>query len=72
MATLSVKETKDSILKAFVGNYAGLGFRLKEYNEYFVMLYHLDKPIGQFQQSKMTIPLVRNSCQNYLDSMNKA
>ncbi len=52
-----------------LGDYAGLGFSLKEPDDDILELSHLNKVIARFNQDKVTQSVIRECCQNYLDNV---
>jgi len=59
----------DKIDEGALGDYAGLGFSLKEPDDDILELSHLNKVIARFNQDKVTQSVIRECCQNYLDNV---
>ena len=62
-------KSKDDVLNAALGSYAGLGFNLLEPDDDLLELSHLGKSLAMFNQKRVTIEVIRESCQNYLDNV---
>jgi len=62
-------KSKEDILSASLGDYAGLGFRLNEPDDDILELLYLGKVIALYNQARVTIPIIREGCQNYLDNV---
>ena len=66
---MAVYKNKESLLKEALGNYHGLGFRLQEPDDHITELYHPDHCIARFNQNRITIVVLQQTCQNYLDNV---
>ena len=69
MAKMAIYTGKQSILDEALGEYAQAGFRLEEPDDHFTDLYFKDKRIARFNQTKITIEIIREGCENYLASI---
>jgi len=56
--------------KAILGDYADLGFSLKELGDHFLELYFKEDKIADFNQACASPELIRLICQSYKDSLN--
>ena len=62
-------KTKEDLLKAVLGDYYGLGFRLLGPDDDIVELCYCEKCIARFNQRRVTISILQKSYQNYLDNL---
>ena len=62
-------KTKEDYLKAALGEYYGLGFRLVEPDDHIIELYHLGKCIARYNSMKLTFETLQRECQNYLNNV---
>jgi hypothetical protein len=54
-----------SLCNAVLGEYRSKGFCLLEDADHFLRLYYQDGLLEVFNQTRATIPDIRNSCQKY-------
>jgi len=66
---MAIYQSKQDVLNAALGTYAGLGFNLLEPDDHILELSHLGKTLARFNQNRVTIEVIRESCQNYLDNV---
>lgn len=64
-------EGEQSVLDAGLGEFAELGFSLEEESDHILELYFKDKCIARYIQEQLTIPILREGCRNYLNSIMK-
>ena len=57
---------KQNILDAALGDLSNFGFTLIEPDDHFTELYFKDKKIATYNQSKLTIEILRQDCRNFL------
>jgi len=60
---------KQSILDEALGKHANCGFTLVEPDDHVVELYFKGKKIATYNQSKLTIPILREGCRNFLTNL---
>ena len=60
---------KQSVLDEALGELKDYGFRLEEPDDHVLFLFFKDKRIAIYNQSKATIPHIREGCKNYLKSI---
>ena len=59
-----------SILNVALGEYRSKGFRLVELGDHILRLYYQDELVGILSQGGATIPVIREACQEHLESLN--
>ena len=69
MATYDREHGFQSILNAALGPYQSKGFRLMEMDDHILMLYHYDDVVGALSQGGATIPVIREVCQEHLETL---
>jgi len=57
---------KQSVLDEALGIYGELGFQLVEPDDHLLELWFKDKRIAVYNQTKTTIPIIREGCKNFL------
>ena len=57
---------KQSLLDSALGEFKELGFGLVEPNCYLLQLYFKDKLIATYIQAKLTTPVLREACRDFL------
>jgi len=62
---------KQSMLDAALGEFKDYGFSLVEPDDHTTELYHNGKGIAIYWQTKLTIPVLHEGCQNYLKSIER-
>ena len=55
-----------SVLNAKLGDYAGMGFSLREPCDHFTQLLFKDHVIANFNSTKLTTPMIHSECEKYL------
>jgi len=60
---------RKSVFDEALGEYADCGFQLIEPDDHVLLLYFKDKQIAIYNQTKATIPVIRDGCKNYLDNI---
>ena len=58
-----------SIRDAALGEYADMGFSIKEPDDHFTELYFKDKKIATYYQTALTIPVLHEGCRNFLKNI---
>ena len=58
-----------SLLNATLGEYQSKGFRLMEDSDHFLRLYYQDSLLEVFNQTRVTIPVIHETCRRYLESL---
>jgi hypothetical protein len=58
-----------SILNAALGDYRYKGFYLVEDSDDFLKLYYQDSLLDVFNQTKVTIPTIHETCRGYLETL---
>lgn len=61
-----------SILNAALGEYQGKGFCLMEQDDHITILFYRDERVAVFSQTGLTIPVLHQACQEYLEKMEVA
>ena len=69
MASYNKGQGLQSILNAALGDYQSKGFRLVEPDDHCLYLYYQDERIKVLDQIGATIPVIRNVCQEHLESL---
>jgi len=69
MAVYNQEQGFQSILNAALGEYQSEGFRLVENGDHFLYLYYRDEWIGVLSQGGATIPVIRETCREYLETL---
>ena len=57
---------KQSVLDTALGSYINDGFSLTEPDDHLLELWFKDKRIAVYNQTKATIPIIREGCKNFL------
>ena len=65
---MAISRTKEDILSKALGKYTGLGFWLAETDDLITELYYGCHCITRFDQRIVTIKVLQDTCQNYLDT----
>ena len=63
--------TAHTVNDAALGDFIDLGFSLSEPDDHFTELYFKDKKIATYFQTTVTIPVIREDCQNFLNNINQ-
>ena len=58
-----------SLCNAALGKYRSKGFRLVEDGAHFLRLYYQDGLLEVFNQTRVTIPCIHETCHRYLESL---
>jgi len=58
-----------SILNAALGEYQSKGFRLVEDSDHFLRLCYQDGLLEVFNQLRVTISVIQETCREYLESL---
>jgi len=58
-----------SILNAALGEYQPKGFRLMEIDDHALRLYYRDAEVGIFSTGGVTIPVIHETCREYLEKL---
>lgn len=66
---MAIYTGKQSVLDEALGEYAQYGFKLTEPDIHILELYFKDKRIATYNQTRVTIPIIREGCKNYLASI---
>jgi len=69
MAIYDKEQGFQSILNVALGEYQSKGFRLVEPDDHCLYLYYQDERVGILSQSGATIPVIREACQEHLESL---
>ncbi len=69
MAVHDKEQGMQSILNAVLDEYQLKGFRLVEPGDHILELYYQDERVGIFNQSRATIPAIREACREHLESL---
>jgi len=54
-----------------LGEFRNYGFKLLEQNDGILELFHNGKRIASYNKDKVTIPIIREGCLNYLANINR-
>lgn len=60
---------KQSVLNEALRMYGELGFKLVEQDDHLLELWFKDKRIAVYNQTKATIPIIREGCKNFLANL---
>jgi len=60
---------KQSVLDEALGKFKDYGFRLVEPDDHVLELWFKDNKIATYNQTKATISIIREGCENYLKSI---
>lgn len=62
---------RQSVFDAALGKFKDFGFSLVEPDDHFLELYFEKKKIATYFQDTVTIRIIREGCQNYLESIKR-
>ena len=62
---------RQSVFDAALGKFKDYGFSLVETDGHFLELYFENKKIATYLQDTITIRLIREGCENYLESIKR-
>lgn len=60
---------KQGILDEALKDFKDYGFRLEQFNDDELVLYFKDKMIARYYQTKASIKIIQEGCENYLKSI---
>jgi len=66
VAKMATYTSKQSILDETLGQYKDFGFELIEPDDHLLELWFKDKRIAVYNQTRVTIEIVREGCKNFL------
>jgi len=66
---MTIYTGKQSIYDASLGKYKDFGFSLVAPDDHVIELYFKDKRIAVYNQTRLTVPVLHQDCENYLKSI---